>query len=510
MGPLRITRLLAVALATLSAATASDTVNVQLTGVVLTAPLPSDFVGYSIEVQRAPIMLGTPGALRGSYANLMRHLANLTPGGRGPNIRPGGSSADHSMWLPTPEACAGAPPNITYCINATDLQTYADAVAQWNGTITLDLDFRFPNATGINAAAAHIAAAVDVIGWERLVAIEIGNEPDLYHEAYSGVRPANFTYADYLQQYGEFVQGILEKGVLPPDRRVLQGGTYCCEQAYLSQWPQYLAAFGPTVLGSASQHVYPGVNGAAGRDDLPWMLSDNCSIGVAREMLPISQAAAAISPPVAMYVGESNSINNGGLANVSNVCGVALWSVDMLFNVAAVNVTRHLFHGGPWDWYDAIRYDNTSIVAPPFVAPLYYGHWLFSDAIANYSSLVGATSRTTNAQVKTWATSTATADGQRVMKVVIIHKDLNATGPATVQVALPPGTPTPTTAFARRLTCSGPYATSGLTFGGQTFDGSTDGTVQGEPVVQPVETDGHVFSLEVEPISIAVLTLVWE
>jgi hypothetical protein len=135
---------------------ATDSVTVALLSTALTNPLPTNFVGFSIEVPSAPTMLGPyPGPPRESFANIMRFLQRLNgPASPGPVVRPGGSSADVSEWLPTPAACAARPPNVTYCINASDLAAYKQAVSLWNGKITLDVSFRSPNDTAPSVAHA--------------------------------------------------------------------------------------------------------------------------------------------------------------------------------------------------------------------------------------------------------------------------------------------------------------------------------------------------------------------
>jgi hypothetical protein len=137
-------------------AASTSSLNVQLSSTPLSAPLPPDFVGFSIEVPSAPVMLGPyPGSPRQSFANLMQFLQRLNGlDAPGPTIRPGGSSADLSEWLPTPSECANRPVNVTYCINGNDLYSYAQAVPLWNGKITLDVSFRSPNVTGPSVAHA--------------------------------------------------------------------------------------------------------------------------------------------------------------------------------------------------------------------------------------------------------------------------------------------------------------------------------------------------------------------
>lgn len=199
----------------------------------------------------------------------------------------------------------------------------------------------------------------------------------------------------------------------------------------------------------------------------------------------------------------------------SNVFGSALWAADILFNMAAVGVSHWDFHGGPGGWYAAITYANPSALdAPPTVHPLFYGIWLFSDAAANASSLTASSIDSTNPLVVAWATRSSPPTSQvATWKVVVLHKDLAATDNATVTVALPPAfgalASVGATASVRFLSASGgPYATSGVYFGGQTFDGSPDGSVQGQPLLTPVQPDaeGH-FVFSIAPLTAAVLTI---
>lgn len=49
-------------------------------------------------------------------------------------------------------------------------------------------------------------------------------------------------------------------------------------------------------------------------------------------------------------------------------------SIDVLFNMASVGVTRWNFHGGPGGAYTWVTYANTS-QDQPVVKPLFYGIW---------------------------------------------------------------------------------------------------------------------------------------
>ena len=121
----------------LCAVLAADTISIDVSSApAVSAPLPPDFASFSYEVHCAPDMLTLNGAPRASFVTLMRGLQALG-GGRGPNIRVGGNSADESAYLPpsTP-----LPAGVKYRIGPADLAAYP-TVAQWNGSVTLGLNF---------------------------------------------------------------------------------------------------------------------------------------------------------------------------------------------------------------------------------------------------------------------------------------------------------------------------------------------------------------------------------
>jgi hypothetical protein len=109
--------------------------------------------------------------------------------------------------------------------------------------------------------------------------------------------------------------------------------------------------------------------------------------------------------------------------------------------------------------------------------------------------------------VKVWA-ATSQAGTQRVM---VIHKDMFATAPANVHLQLSDGVTLRQAATLVRLTpgSAGVNATSGLTFGGLTFDGTADGIPTGTRVTEavPADSDGHGYQLTVDPVSIVIVTL---
>jgi hypothetical protein len=199
----------------------------------------------------------------------------------GPNIRIGGNSADTSWFSDNPND--PLPKNITYRITSeqwrtgskvlngytscagNDLRSYLAAVPQWNGTVTIDVNFR--QAADPSWAVNHITAVNTIIPWSLVDGIEIGNECDLYHE--NGIRTPNFTYTQYDPEFGAYakvlrilarlVLGLIPLGALQavagagmPTPRI-QGATWCCS-TFDASLQAYAKKYTPATLKSFSYH----------------------------------------------------------------------------------------------------------------------------------------------------------------------------------------------------------------------------------------------------------------
>ena len=128
--------------------------------------------------------------------------------------------------------------------------------------------------------------------------------------------------------------------------------------------------------------------------------------------------------------------------------------------------------------------------------------WAFTEATAGNSSILAAAVNSTNALVKLWALG-AGAGG--VFRVLAIHKDYNATANATISVAPPPGL-APQPAGLQRLLAPSVSSPYGVSWGGQTFDGSAAGLPVGPRVVEAVPVTNGGFTFALPPASAALLT----
>jgi hypothetical protein len=210
-----------------------------------------------------------------------------------------------------------------------------------------------------------------------------------------------------------------------------------------------------------------------------------------------SYAASAHQAGALFRLGEMNSIWGGGIAGISNTFSAALWSIDMMFNVANIGVDGVNWHSGQGPSYQLFQFTcgtagglTTYQIAQ--VNPLYYGLLVFAQMAGRGAQLLPVTT-TTTANVSIWAT----VDNTSAAHLVVINKDEQATG--NVQITLPGYT----TGTVRYLSAANYSATNGVTLGGQTFDGTPDGTIQGQLSTTTINAQNGVFTLQNMPITSA-------
>ena len=482
-------------------AAAADTVTVTVGGAALplALPLPGNFASLSMEVPDALKFFGPASSPNAAFANLMNMLRNVS-GGAGPSIRIGGNSADTSLWWERPSQ--PLPPNQTYAITRVDLLAYAAALPLWAGRAVLDTNFYLQD--DVTRVSDHVTSVGEFIGWDLVEGVEVGNEVEIYHD--SGYRPQSWSEADYEREFVAHVAAAEAAG-MPPGR--IQGAVFCCNNtSYNAAFPAYASRYGGAgKLASLSYHHYA-VGGCEGKVvTLEMLLADGASAGSAAFLTPFAAASRAAGLP--FRVGEGNSASCGGRDGVSNVFGSALWALDTLLALAEVGVSQFNFHGGPkqGDHYTAISFPDLPNSTTPAVRPLFYGMLAATVATANGSSAWAAGVDSTNSLIKAHALRDAAGT---TLRVVVVHKDLAAAAAADVSVLPAAGAAAaPPTATLLRLLAAGNNATArfGVSFAGQTFDGSTDGLPLGERVAESVPLVGGRYAFSLPPRSAAILEI---
>jgi hypothetical protein len=432
--------------------------------------IQSSFLGFSHEWSGPPVLMGPPGNTNPIYRQLVN---NLTAYGGGPLlVRIGGNSTDKTT----------AP---TTGVVAPMAQLYTDLGAKFTLGVNLGSD-------DVALATQQAQYYVSNMPAGSLEAIEIGNEPDLYHD--NGDRPTTYTFADYLSDFATWRTAILP--LLPTGVKLM--GPSWASTSSLSNLPAFLAQE-QNNLSILSQHYYAGTqcNGATNPPD--YLLQDSAASKGATAVASSVPLAHADNLPFRM--GEMNSISCGGETGVSDIFASALWSIDVMFEFANVGVDGVNFHNGNGGAYSLFQFNiaimgNTATYSIASIRPEYYGLLFFQMATANTPKLLPVT-LTTPANLKVWAT----VDAQGVVRVVLINKDEALQGVVSINL------PGYGTGSITRLTAANYQATSGITIGGQTFDGSTDGTPQGIAFTEATPVNGGVYSVALAPTSAALLTI---
>lgn len=435
------------------------------------APIPAGFLGLSHEWNDAQNMMGSTAAnVNTIYRQLIGNLTAYNTGAL--SIRIGGNSTDLST---EPTSTTAVP--------------FAQLAKALPVTFNLGVNLGSDNVTlAVNQATAF----VNQMPSGSIQFIEIGNEPNLY--ASNGIRPTTYTYSDFLADNANWNSQLIP--VLPSTTKLMgpAWGGYQTTSGTASFLANQSSSFG-----AYTAHSY-----AYAPSSLP--SNDALLSSAAATTLPAALAgpvATAHAAGAVYRVDELGPISLTGVSGVSNGFQAALWSIDLMFGLAQNGVD-----GVNWEASDGnlnnpfvFNVTSTGAVTKSYtlttVSPLYYGLLMFQQAVANQAQLMPLTLNT-GANLSAWATLDPTTGVERI---VLLNKDENNTGVVAINVQ------GYTTATVTRLAAPTYASTSGVTLGGQTFDGSTDGTIRGTPTQETYSVVNGVFQLNMPLTSGALVVL---
>jgi len=356
-----------------------------------------------------------------------------------------------------------------------------------------------PTAT---SEAQQLAAALP--GGE-LQAIELGNEPDLYY----GVTPptcesATWDYSDYLSLYQQFAPALITATGVKMEAPVWAG---LCS-AWMDNLESFISSEASTIA-VVTVHHYSGTACNGATEPADYLLTEPAVDGDTQPLtgpvgippyLPAAQQAG-----IPFRIGELNSINCGGQVGVSNSFSSALWAMDIAFSYANIGVSGVNFFS-PGDPNQANAYtpfdftfsegSGGNSYAVRNINPLYYGLLMFAQAVQNKAQLLPV-SLAASANIKVWAT----IDGTQTIRLLLLNKDDNASGAISIALA-GYGQATVT-----RLMAPSYSSTTGVTLGGQTFDGSADGNPEGTAYSEIAQPASGAYLIAMSAVSAALLTI---
>jgi hypothetical protein len=330
---------------------------------------------------------------------------------------------------------------------------------------------------------------IGAVGGATLLGIELDNEPDQYVGL--GYRPANWTYADYLYETAGY-QTALAPDVVAPQFVVTAAAGRGWDPgipAIMTQMKGQIATY------TAHKYALTACNNVP---TIAQLMQDQSAHGYYARFAGLVQTLGSV--PV--RVGEMNSVSCEGYAGVSNTLAAALWLVDTGFEAKAAGTVGFNLHSNGDSTSGAAPYDigfnnngNLSVYAP------FYGVLFLSEAIQNGARPLPVTITQSAGNVEVWAT----IDASNTVRVVALEKDTDGPGNTkTIELNIgsyaKPGTLT-------TMTASGLSATSGITIAGQTFDGTTNGSLAGTAVSSQVTPVSGIYTITVADGTATMLTV---
>ena len=368
--------------------------------------IPADFLGISYE--KNALVEPHFKAENTVFVNLHRNLGAGT-------LRLGGNKVELTRW----QADASA---------SLDKATGLAVI----GRTTLDNFYGFLKATewkclhGINLASnqpdssADEAAYALKVGGTSILAIELGNEPNLYTN--HDLRKKGYDCPTYLPEAAAAIKVIRAR-----NPGIILAGPATARRP--DHWFEDAVAGLKGQLQIGTSHLYALSGGSTNPKSANFPSIENLLLPatMAKDVTMVDEHLAAAKAAGMRYrLAEFNSVSNGGRTGVSDTFVSALWATDFLFSVAAHGADGVNFHcnlkPGSYSPISTVKGETRYTVHP-----LYYAMLLFHDA--GQGRLLP-----TKVQSTANLVAHATLDDSGKVRVVLVNKDLTQDVVATVQV----------------------------------------------------------------------------
>ena len=305
------------------------------------ATVPADFMGLSYESAQ----LANPAFFAASNKALIALFRELGSSGV---LRLGGGTSEFTSFTtvePTgPPLFDAVGPDTSKNVKSDTpitpkslhhLRAFLDAT-NWRCLYGLNMG------RGTAEHAAEEASYVQQIIGPRLIAFQLGNEPDAWRNRY---RPAMWSYADYWKEWVVAQKAVLAR--VPQAK--FAGPDVSNKIAYVTSFAQDVKESAADVVMLTSHYYAMGPAGAKGIT-LDKLLSPNPKLE--HDLAIAMNAARGAGLPYRMS--EGNSCWNGGQPGVSDTLASALWVADVMLDFARMGCAGVNLHGGGNGYYTPI------------------------------------------------------------------------------------------------------------------------------------------------------------
>ena len=322
------------------------------------AAVPQNFIGLSYESAQ----LEHPSFFSAENKDLIGFVRTLGESGV---LRIGGNMSEFTRWSSTgsvnaadsqgvegPDAGAGSARTFVITPLAIDHLNEFLQATNWNLIYGLNLAGSTPEM--VAQEAAYVAKAVG----PRLIAFQLGNEPDLFNHGSSKDPKDRWQYAEFIERWKLFEKTLRSKVPNAP----LAGP----DVSYRTDWIEKFSQDTAGKVSLLTSHYY-----AEGPPTDPVMNIDYLLTQQSRFQSHITNAVEVSRKVGRPYrVAECNSCYRGGKKGTSDTFASALWAGDFLCEVASLGATGVNLHGGADGFYTPIAGSQAAGFA---ARPMYYG-----------------------------------------------------------------------------------------------------------------------------------------
>ena len=364
------------------------------------AKVPLDYMGLSYESGQ----LAYPDFFSPRNAALIQMFRTLSPSGV---LRLGGNLSEFTLWSETepatpPEAggLVGPDPGHreprTFVITPRSIRNLQGFLAAtgWRCIYGLNL-----GGGTLEQALVEGGYVAKTLG-RQLIAVQFGNEPDLFKHRDQGNKP--WTFDEYLTRWKMFRAAFQDK--LP--HVALAGPDTASNQTWVKRFTEDV----PKEVEFASSHYYPLGPPTSSEMTIDRLLHPGAQFDSScRQALDSAKAAG-----LPFRMSEGNSCYNAGKPGVSDTFASALWAGDFCLQMASMGCVGVNLHGGANGYYSPI----VGSIESGFAArPEYYGLMLAQQ-------FAGHTLKRTTLEAQGGnITAYAAAGGAATRLVAVFNKD---------------------------------------------------------------------------------------
>jgi hypothetical protein len=449
-------------------------------------PIPGTFLGLSFEVSELSSYIQEGPAFD-------RAISLLRPRSGGPMVvRLGGKSADDAYW----DAPTLGTPSWVFEIGNNWLAQLSSLAKRDRLEVTLDLNLAVHSPA---MEASFAKSASDALG-PRLLALAIGNEPDLFRfqpgldvekvpatiagtlplwtQAYS---PTEYRsdYMAYARALTQAVPGLALEG----PETTSPASAWLDAVAGLRQLrPRFLTVhrYPLSTCWARNSPFYPRISS---------LLAEWASAGLADGLRGAIKLARRHGE--SLWVSEMNSVSCGRTPGVERSFGTALWAPDALFELVRAGVDGVNWHVRP------LTFNAPFQLRPKAIEPMpeLYGLAVFAQMLGPDARLAAVhVSSPSVVHLKAWAVIS-----RRTTSVLLINK-----GWFTARVTLRAGVDRDV-ARIQRLLAPSVRSDSGVTFGGRWIAG--DGRWHGRELIELARRRAGAYDVVVPAYSAALVRI---